>query len=249
MAALAASGRSRSSTPSIGATVITTGGSEDKLNYCRSIGADHAISYRSDWPAAVRKVAADGVHMILDNMGAKYLGDHVQLLATDGAVVIIGMQGGRKGTLDLASLMGAWPPHRELAARPIGRGEGSDLPRFGAERLATIADDTITQPPLTIFPWPRRPPRTRASSQVTTSARSSCLWRARPVSRFSAQGREGGWNWPHPAASFRTRLRMQRIGPFEAPPSPHKVHDEADPPPRDGHFSAESDEQGHAPTS
>ena len=81
---------------SIGATVITTAGSEDKLDYCRSIGADHAISYRDDWPAAVREVAADGVHMILDNMGAKYLSDHIQLLATDGALVIIGMQGGRK---------------------------------------------------------------------------------------------------------------------------------------------------------
>ena len=89
---------------SIGATVVTTAGSEDKLNYCRSIGADHAISYRGDWPAAVGEVAPDGIHMILDNMGAKYLGDHVQLLATDGALVIIGMQGGRKGTLDLPSL-------------------------------------------------------------------------------------------------------------------------------------------------
>ena len=39
---------------SLGATVIATAGSEDKLNYCRSIGADHAISYRDDWPAAVR---------------------------------------------------------------------------------------------------------------------------------------------------------------------------------------------------
>src|SRR5215217_2176582 len=88
----------------IGATVITTAGSQDKLNYCRSIGADHAISYHDDWPAAVRDVAADGVHMILDNMGAKYLDDHVQLLAMDGALVTIGMQGGRRGTLDLATL-------------------------------------------------------------------------------------------------------------------------------------------------
>ena len=42
--------------------------------------------------------------MILDNIGAKYLSDHIQLLATDGVLVIIGMQGGRKGKLDLASL-------------------------------------------------------------------------------------------------------------------------------------------------
>lgn len=138
---------------SIGATVITTGGSEDKLNYCRSIGADHAISYRSDWPAAVRKVAADGVHMILDNMGARYLGDHVQLLATDGAVVIIGMQGGRKGTLDLASLMGrrGLLTANSLRARSVE--EKAAICRGLVQNVwPLIADDTIKQPPLTIFP-------------------------------------------------------------------------------------------------
>ena len=123
---------------SIGATVITTAGSEDKLRFCRSIGADHAISYHDDWPAAVRGVAADGVHMILDNMGAKYLDDHVQLLATDGALVTIGMQGGRKGTLDLGVLdEDPWPYCRELAALPTSRREGSDLPRSCPECLAT----------------------------------------------------------------------------------------------------------------
>jgi putative PIG3 family NAD(P)H quinone oxidoreductase len=138
---------------SIGATVITTAGSEDKLDFCRSIGADHAISYHGDWPAAVREVAADGVHMILDNMGAKYLGDHVQLLATDGALVIIGMQGGRKATLDLASL-----------TRRRGLITASSLRARSAEEKAAIcrglvqnvwpliADNTIKQPPLTVFP-------------------------------------------------------------------------------------------------
>ena len=90
---------------SLGATVITTAGSEEKLRYCLSIGADRAISYRGDWAAEVREAAGNGVNMILDSMGAKYLGDHVQLLAADGLLAIIGVQGGRSGTLDLWSLM------------------------------------------------------------------------------------------------------------------------------------------------
>ena len=58
----------------LGATVITTAGSAEKLDYCRGLGADHAISYREDWPAAVREATGDhGVDVILDNMGAKYL--------------------------------------------------------------------------------------------------------------------------------------------------------------------------------
>ena len=138
---------------SIGATVITTAGTEDKLNYCRSIGADHAISYRGDWPAAVREIAGDGVHMILDNMGAKYLDDHVQLLAIDGALVTIGLQGGRKGTLDLGSLMGrrGLVTANSLRARPVE--EKAAICRGLVQNVwPLIADNTIKQPPLTVFP-------------------------------------------------------------------------------------------------
>jgi putative PIG3 family NAD(P)H quinone oxidoreductase len=138
---------------SIGATVITTAGREDKLNYCRSIGADHAISYRGDWPAAVRSIAADGVHMILDNMGAKYLEDHVKLLAADGALVIIGMQGGRKGTLDLGSLSArrGLITANLLRARPVE--QKAAICRGLVQNVwPLIADNTIKQPPLTVFP-------------------------------------------------------------------------------------------------
>jgi putative PIG3 family NAD(P)H quinone oxidoreductase len=137
----------------IGATVITTAGSEDKLNYCRSIGADHAISYRGDWPAAVREIAADGIQMILDNMGAKYLEDHIQLLGTDGALVVIGMQGGRRGTLDLASLSErrGLVTANLLRARPLE--EKAAICRGLVQNVwPLIADDTIKQPPLTVFP-------------------------------------------------------------------------------------------------
>ncbi|HET6760086.1 MAG TPA: zinc-binding dehydrogenase, partial [Propionibacteriaceae bacterium] len=138
---------------SIGATVITTAGSEEKLNYCRSIGADHAISYRGDWPSAVREVAAEGLQMILDSIGAKYLDDHVQLLATDGALVIIGMQGGRKATLDLGALSArrGLVTATLLRARPVE--QKSAICRGLVETVwPLIADNTIKQPPLTVFP-------------------------------------------------------------------------------------------------
>ena len=91
----------------LGAIVITTAGTDEKLDYCRRLGADHAISYRDDWAAGVRAAVGDhGVDVILDNMGAKYLEDHIELLAADGRLMIIGMQGGRKGTLDIGRMMG-----------------------------------------------------------------------------------------------------------------------------------------------
>ena len=48
---------------------------------------------------------AGGADVILDNMGAQYLGRNVSALATGGHLVIIGMQGGAKGELDINALL------------------------------------------------------------------------------------------------------------------------------------------------
>ena len=90
----------------LGARVVATAGSDEKLAYCRSIGADVAVSYDADWPAAVADFTAGrGADVILDVVGAKYLERHLQTLAPDGRLVVIGLQGGRRARLDLAALM------------------------------------------------------------------------------------------------------------------------------------------------
>jgi putative PIG3 family NAD(P)H quinone oxidoreductase len=89
----------------LGATVLTTAGSPDKLDYCRALGADLATSYREDWAAAVRTAAPDGADVILDVMGGAYLEPNVSTLAIGGRLVVIGLQGGRRGTLDLGVLL------------------------------------------------------------------------------------------------------------------------------------------------
>jgi putative PIG3 family NAD(P)H quinone oxidoreductase len=89
----------------VGARVFTTAGSPEKLELCRSLGAERAISYRDeDFVEVLREVG--GADVILDNMGAKYLGRNVGALATEGRLVVIGMQGGTKGEVDLGALMG-----------------------------------------------------------------------------------------------------------------------------------------------
>jgi putative PIG3 family NAD(P)H quinone oxidoreductase len=91
----------------LGARVVTTAGSEEKLQMCRSLGADVAVNYREqDFVEEVRSATdGRGADVILDNMGAKYLGRNVDALATEGRLVIIGMQGGTKGELDIATLL------------------------------------------------------------------------------------------------------------------------------------------------
>jgi putative PIG3 family NAD(P)H quinone oxidoreductase len=90
----------------LGARVIATAGAERKLEYCRRAGADLAVSYRSDWPGEVEAFTGGrGVDVILDVMGASHLEPNVRILGTGGRLVVIGLQGGRKGTLDLGQLL------------------------------------------------------------------------------------------------------------------------------------------------
>lgn len=91
----------------IGARVAVTAGSTEKLDFCRELGADILINYREQDFVEELKEATDGhgADVILDNIGAKYLGRNVDALATSGRLVVIGMQGGRKGELDLGKLL------------------------------------------------------------------------------------------------------------------------------------------------
>jgi NADPH:quinone reductase-like Zn-dependent oxidoreductase len=71
------------------------------------LGADVAVNYRDqDFVEEVRDATdGRGADVVLDNMGAKYLPRNVEALATEGRLVIIGMQGGTKGELDIATLL------------------------------------------------------------------------------------------------------------------------------------------------
>jgi putative PIG3 family NAD(P)H quinone oxidoreductase len=88
----------------LGATVVATAGSAEKLETCRSLGADIVVNYREDDFVAVVKEAG-GADVILDNMGASYLMRNIDALNTEGRMVVIGMQGGTKAEIDLSVLM------------------------------------------------------------------------------------------------------------------------------------------------
>jgi putative PIG3 family NAD(P)H quinone oxidoreductase len=91
----------------VGARVAVTAGSADKLERCRQLGAEILINYKeSDFVEAVR-AATDGrgADVVLDNMGAKYLARNLEVLAPNGRLVIIGMQGGTRAELDIGLMM------------------------------------------------------------------------------------------------------------------------------------------------
>ncbi|MBI4515501.1 MAG: NAD(P)H-quinone oxidoreductase [Deltaproteobacteria bacterium] len=90
-----------------GLRVIVTAGSEEKCQRCRSHGADVAINYAAgDFAPAVREATGGrGVDVVLDCVGGRYLASNLTALAAGGRLVIIGLIGGARGELDLASLL------------------------------------------------------------------------------------------------------------------------------------------------
>ncbi|MBW0012802.1 NAD(P)H-quinone oxidoreductase, partial [Mycobacterium sp.] len=92
----------------LGARVAVTAGSAGKLEFCRELGAEITINYREeDFVARLREETdgAGGADVIFDIMGASYLDRNIDALATDGQLVIIGMQGGVKGELNIGKLL------------------------------------------------------------------------------------------------------------------------------------------------
>jgi putative PIG3 family NAD(P)H quinone oxidoreductase len=91
----------------LGARVAVTAGSAAKLGLCRELGAEITVDYHDeDFVARVRDATdGAGADVILDIMGASYLDRNIDALANDGQLVIIGMQGGIKGELNIAKLV------------------------------------------------------------------------------------------------------------------------------------------------
>lgn len=138
----------------VGAKVMTTAGNEDKLRYCRSIGADLAVSYRDDWARAVVEFSdPGGVDVILDSMGATYLEPHVSMLAIEGRLVVIGLQGGRQASLDLGQVMmkRCRVIGTTLRARPVA--QKSEVCSTVAESVWPLVSSGIIKPaPKTVLP-------------------------------------------------------------------------------------------------
>ncbi len=103
-----------------GAHVAVTVGSAEKAAFCRELGADLAIDYKEQDFVEELKEAGVRPDVVLDIVGAKYLERNVKALATNGRLVVIGLQGGIKGELNLGALLAkrASVTATSLRARP-----------------------------------------------------------------------------------------------------------------------------------
>jgi putative PIG3 family NAD(P)H quinone oxidoreductase len=122
----------------LGARVAVTAGSSAKLDFCRELGAEILINYREEDFVARLHEATDGVgaDVIFDIMGAAYLDRNIDALATDGRLIIIGMQGGVKGELNIAKLLGK----RAHVVGTTLRGRPTSGPNSKSEVVAAVTE-------------------------------------------------------------------------------------------------------------
>jgi len=90
-----------------GARVIATVGSDDKAAFCRKIGADHAINYKThDFVAEVATLTNKrGVEVILDMVGGDYIARNLRCIALEGRLVIIAFLHGSRVEVDWMPIM------------------------------------------------------------------------------------------------------------------------------------------------
>jgi NADPH:quinone reductase len=81
----------------LGAQVIATAGSDDKLEVCRRAGAHHAIHYRDDdFVAAVNKLTSGrGADVVYDPVGGDVFDRSLKCIAWEGRLLVIGFASGQ----------------------------------------------------------------------------------------------------------------------------------------------------------
>lgn len=128
--------------------VAVTAGSRNKLDLCAELGADITIDYRNeDFVTVIRD--AGGADVVLDIMGAAYLDRNIDSLASGGRLVIIGMQGGAKGELNIGKLLGKRGSviATALRSRPVtGRGGKSDIVAAVTAEVWPLVADGLVRP-------------------------------------------------------------------------------------------------------
>jgi NADPH2:quinone reductase len=93
----------------MGARTIGTSRTAEKVDEAMGLGLDAGVvaSADRDWQEGVlRSSGGRGADVILDLVGGSYVGGNLNVLATKGRWIVVGVPGGRSGEIDLRKLMG-----------------------------------------------------------------------------------------------------------------------------------------------
>lgn len=92
---------------SMGAKVFITAGSDKKCIFCKQLGADATINYKTqDFTIEIAQLTENkGVDIILDMIGGDYLARNIKCMGFDGRLIQIALQNGAKTEINLLPIM------------------------------------------------------------------------------------------------------------------------------------------------
>lgn len=105
----------------LGARVIATSSSDEKLQRARELGADHVINYRTtpEWQdEVVRLTDGEGADHILDVGGTATFDRSLEAIRPNGTIYLVGFLGGTKLELDLPKIFRRAAVLRGLSVGP-----------------------------------------------------------------------------------------------------------------------------------
>ena len=119
----------------LGATVIATGGSDEKLDKVKAYGADHVINTRDGFREKVKALTdGRGADVIYDPVGGDVFDESVRCIAFDGRLLVIGFTSGR-----IATVPTNMPLIKGFSVVGVRAGEyGRQFPDRGRENVEQI---------------------------------------------------------------------------------------------------------------
>ncbi len=91
-----------------GAKIIVTAGSDEKISFCKHLGAHLGINYRKEpnFDELARKYSSNGVDLIIDFIGADYMSKNINSVGIDGRIVMLAfMSGAIAENVNLAQIL------------------------------------------------------------------------------------------------------------------------------------------------
>lgn len=119
----------------LGATVIATGGNDEKLAKVKAYGADHVINTSGGFRERVKELTGGrGADVIYDPVGGDVFDESVRCIAFDGRLLVIGFTSGR-----IASVSTNMPLIKGFSVVGVRAGEyGRQFPDRGRENVEQI---------------------------------------------------------------------------------------------------------------
>ena len=90
----------------MGGKVYVTAGNSEKCDFAQGIGATNAINYNEqDFAEIIKELEPEGIDIVLDMIGGDYTERNINLLKTEGRLVIINAMKNRIAEVDLMKIM------------------------------------------------------------------------------------------------------------------------------------------------